>query len=195
MGFGFSWEHFPPDVAALKEREREALCTLIKIDTEDLRAVWRVAQAAWWAAVQRHGVYWSCGYGWFHRVIESEMRRVDMVYGHESEYAPWPPQCPCGADIDDRDLLKRPCCPAGAVFSAYLVAPGPQPDLGIPGYKLSGSDNRLVTPEEITAALVRFEAARERGYQFGGEPEHEKDWNHWLRFIYCARGFGGFRVH
>lgn len=71
----------------------------------------------------------------------------------------------------------------------------------IPGAKLCSNDGWLVTPTEITNALVAYRQAVEEGApQFPPEPEdagrfdYKKFWNDWLAFLMRAVPAGGFRV-
>jgi len=59
---------------------------------------------------------------------------------------------------------------------------------GIPVYKLGTNDGWLVTPDEVRAALAKWDAHQERP---AGLPEWFGDWVEWLRSCRIA----GFRVH
>lgn len=108
-----------------------------------------------------------------------EMERAYRSFRHPSDHE-W--------EEDDR------CCDVARLFNRWREQPGPEPDRGIPLYKFSSSDGWLVCPEEITAALRRFEEARAKGWTYGGNPDDAHWFDNWLRFMYCARGYGGFRV-
>lgn len=65
--------------------------------------------------------------------------------------------------------------------------------IGLPTYKFGSNDGWLVTPEEIKAALARYQKP---GPEFFTAHEVEEDyWDEWIQFLERAVERGGFRVY
>lgn len=64
---------------------------------------------------------------------------------------------------------------------------------GLPRYKFGSNDGWLITPEEIKAALARYERP---GAGFFAAHEIDEDyWDEWIHFLEQAVERGGFRVY
>ncbi|WP_274558007.1 hypothetical protein [Streptomyces spiramyceticus] len=68
----------------------------------------------------------------------------------------------------------------------------PEPT-GIPSFKLHFNEGRLITPQELSAALAAYEV--HPNYAIAEMPVGDLTWGRWTAFLRRARDLGGLRVH
>lgn len=193
MGYDMYWKHEPAEV---QEAYAAVSANRGSYDA-DVYQRWNDAQ-------DKHGSYFRLnifGMGAYRK----HMAERGMLANIDNP-KPWPEQKDFGvsdADWDNYDSDdKSTWTPALAAYKAATDAVVEFETGGLmPAYKFGSNDSWLVTPDEITKSLEALHRWEDKQRDLHGQSwvdplsaQEEGYWNKWLRFLYCARGYGGVIV-
>ncbi|THA38104.1 hypothetical protein [Streptomyces sp. A1547] len=116
----------------------------------------------------------------------------------ETDRPQWPTLEEYGVELahlsDTAELTEEQQSAKAAFVAAYQgvrEATEEQPE-GIPAYKLRYNDGFWTTPDEIAAALARYEA--HPNYDCAELPFGDQTWARWVAFLRVAQAAGGLRT-
>lgn len=189
VGYDMYWKREPDEV-------REAYAAVEACAGYD-----EAVYARWSDAQRKHGSYFRLnifGMGEYRSLMRRRGMLIDAPEPHwpqrgefgvsEGEFAAW---CDGGTESESIKAWKQ---------ASAAVAEGAT-DGVMPSYKFGSNDSWLVTPDEITRSLQALEAwEREQRDLYGQtwtdqlRTDDDGYWDKWIRFLYCARGYGGVVV-
>jgi hypothetical protein len=192
MGYDMYHEHQPPEEVAAydqasalfreKVRERDSRWpNRPEVETPEYEAAQKAVNDAYEALSRAEAYYFRLNIFGMNRYLDGmeALGMLDLRRGPDNEE--WQ-----RIDFDgDEDKAQ-----AEAEMLRTRTAERPT---GIPSFKFGSNDGWLVTPEEITAALERYE--KPPAGWFEGHDIEEDYWDEWIEFLRKAIERGGFRVY